>query len=95
MDRLRLNYLENANLVLDIGLTYTKVGFAKDAMPSYVFQTPLSFIQALHNTSDISIFTYQVPQHNSTAIRENLSKLNNTTFVDALRFSNERLYNEI
>ena len=58
MDRLRLNYLENAHLVLDIGLTYTKVGFAKDAMPSYVFQTPLSFIHALHNSADASIFTY-------------------------------------
>jgi actin-related protein len=60
MDRLRLNYLENAHLVLDIGLTYTKVGFAKDAMPMYVFQTPLSFVQALHNSSEISIYTYQV-----------------------------------
>ena len=95
MDRLRLNYLENAHLVLDIGLTYTKCGFAKDSMPMHIFQTPLSFVQALHSSADQSIYTYQVPQHNSTGIRENVSKLNTTSFVDALRLEQGRLHNEI
>ena len=95
MDRLRLNYLENAHLVLDVGLTYTKCGFAKDSMPMHIFQTPLSFVQALHNSADQSVYTYQVPQHNSTSVRENVSKLNTTSFVDALRLEQGRLHNEI
>jgi len=37
MDRLRLNYLDNAHLVIDIGLTYTKVGFSKESMPQHIF----------------------------------------------------------
>ena len=58
MDRLRLNYLEKAHLVLDIGFTYTKVGFAKDSLPLYIFQTPLSMIHALHNKNETAIYTF-------------------------------------
>ena len=36
MDRLRLNSLENINIVIDIGLTYTKIGFSKDSLPLYI-----------------------------------------------------------
>lgn len=49
VDRLLKNFYENGHLVLDIGLTYTKCGFAKESMPMHVFQTPLSMIHALHN----------------------------------------------
>lgn len=58
MDRLRLNVHDNAHLVLDIGLTYTKVGYSKDSMPMHIFQTPLSMIQALHNSQEQNNFTY-------------------------------------
>jgi actin-related protein len=51
MDRLRLNYLDNAHLVIDIGLTYTKVGLSKESMPQHIFQTPLSMIHALHDSN--------------------------------------------
>lgn len=95
VDRLRLNYLENAHLVLDVGLTYTKVGFAKESMPLHVFQTPLSMIHALHNPHEHFIYTYQVAQYQSTGIRENLSKLSFNSFPMAFNYHPERLHNEI
>ena len=52
-------------------------------------------VQALHNSAEQNVYTYQVPQHNSTSVRENVSKLNTTTFVDALRIEKDRLHNEI
>jgi len=95
MDRLRLQYLENAHLVLDVGLTYTKIGFAKESMPLHIFQTPLSMVQALHNQHEQYIYTYQVPQHYSKSTRENLSKLNASTFPDLFRLEDKRLQNEV
>jgi actin-related protein len=95
MDRLRLNYLENAHLVLDVGLTYTKCGFSKESMPLHVFQTPLSMVHALHNPHEQFIYTYQVAQHSSTSIRENLSKVKFDTFPSAFNFEDNRLNNEV
>ena len=37
MDRMRLNYMENAHLVIDVGLVLTKVGFSKESMPQHIF----------------------------------------------------------
>ena len=95
MERLRLNYSETAHLVLDVGLTYTKCGFSKESMPVHIFQSPLSMIQALHNSHEQFIYTYQGAQHQSRSIRENLSKLNTTSFPDAFRLEEERLHNEV
>ena len=95
MDRIRLNYLENNNLVLDIGLTYTKVGYSKDSMPLHIFQTPLSMIHALHNSSEQYVYTYQAARQHTRSIRENLSKLNTTSFVEAFRIEQDRLHLEI
>lgn len=36
-----------------------------------------------------------MPQHTSVAVRENLSKLNTTTFVNALRLETDRIHNEV
>ena len=52
MDRLRLNSQENAIIVIDIGLTYTKIGYTKESMPLHIVQTPLSMIHALHNSHE-------------------------------------------
>ena len=64
-------------------------------MPLHVFQTPLSFIHALHNPHEQWIYTYQVAQHQSTGIRENLSKLSFNSFPMSLNHHPDRLYNEI
>tara|TARA_B110000305_G_C19283105_1_gene560291 strand:+ start:48 stop:476 length:429 start_codon:yes stop_codon:yes gene_type:complete len=95
-NRLRLNYLENAHLVLDIGLTYTKCGFAKESMPLHIIQTPLSMIGSLHNAHENFIYTYQVPQHQSDdSIRENLSKFKMSSFPEVFDLEPERLQKEI
>ena len=91
MDRIRLNYLENQHIILDIGLTYTKVGFSNNSMPIQIFQTPLSMIQTLHNSSEQHIYTYQAARLGLKSVRENLSKQNTTTFVEAFRVDEERL----
>ena len=36
MDRLWLNSQENANIVIDVGLTYTKIGYSKESMPLHI-----------------------------------------------------------
>ena len=56
-DRLRLNFLENAHIVLDVGLTYTKIGY-NQRTDLEIIQTPLSMIHCLHNTAEWSNYTY-------------------------------------
>jgi hypothetical protein len=41
---LKLDSLDNRHIVLDIGLTYTKCGYAKDAVPLHIVPTPLSLV---------------------------------------------------
>ena len=81
--------------MLDVGLTYTKCGFVKDSLPLHVIQTPLSMIQALHNSHETYIYTYQTQQQNSKSIRENLSQLKSDSFPKAFRHEQDRLENEI
>jgi hypothetical protein len=38
---LRLNTLDERHVILDIGLVYSKVGFAKDPTPMHIIPTPL------------------------------------------------------
>lgn len=92
---MRLNFLEKSHIVIDVGLSYTKAGFVKDSLPMQIFQTPLSMITALHNQHEKWNYTYQVSQHRSKSIRENLSKLNSDSFAAAFRFDEERLRNEV
>jgi hypothetical protein len=64
-------------------------------MPLHVFQTPLSMVHALHNPHEQFIYTYQVAQHKSNSIRENLSKLKFDTFPQAFNFEATRMNNEV
>jgi actin-related protein len=92
---MRLNYTENAHLVLDVGLVLTKVGFSKESMPQHIFQTPLSTIQSPHNQYDQFIYTYQSQTYFSTSIRENLSKLKLASFAEAFSMDRHRLHLEV
>ena len=38
------------HIILDIGLSHTKVGFAKDSVPKHIVQTPLNMILNIRNT---------------------------------------------
>lgn len=42
---LKLDSLDNKHIVLDIGLAYTKCGFAKDPLPMHIVPTPLPLIE--------------------------------------------------
>ena len=95
MAELRLNYLEKGHIVIDVGLTYTKIGFVKESMPLHIIQTPLSMVQQLHNSNEAQIFTYQSQSLNQKGIRENLSKLAADSFVNIFRHDEDRLENEI
>mmetsp|Transcript_31374 Transcript_31374/g.22736 ORF Transcript_31374/g.22736 Transcript_31374/m.22736 type:complete len:151 (+) Transcript_31374:10-462(+) len=44
---LRLTSLDNNHIVLDIGLTYTKCGFAQSSMPMHIVPTPFKAITKL------------------------------------------------
>ena len=51
--------LDEAHVILDIGLSLTKCGFAKDAVPKHVFPTPLSMVKHLRcgiSTANASTF---------------------------------------
>ena len=39
--------IDEAHIILDIGLSHTKCGFAKDAIPKHVLPTPLSMVKAM------------------------------------------------
>jgi len=42
--RLILSSIDNNHVILDIGLTHTKCGFAKDATPMHIVPTPLRLV---------------------------------------------------
>lgn len=42
---LKLDSLDNKHIVLDIGLAYTKCGFAKDPLPMHIVPTPLLLVE--------------------------------------------------
>jgi hypothetical protein len=52
-------------------------------------------VHALHNTSEWANYTYQYAKYHTKSIRENLSKLNTTSFVEAFRVDQTRLHNEV
>ena len=42
--------LDDVYVILDIGLTYTKCGFAKDSLPKHIVPTPLSMVDEMRNS---------------------------------------------
>jgi hypothetical protein len=54
---LKLDSLDNRHIILDVGLTFTKCGFAKDSLPSQVIPTPFSLVQKLRdNVTEVRKF---------------------------------------
>lgn len=41
---LKLDSLDNRHIIIDVGLTYTKCGFAKDSVPMHIIATPLALV---------------------------------------------------
>ena len=53
--KLILSSLDNNHVIIDLGLTHTKVGFAKDPTPMHIVPTPLPLVQAVRdNLTDVS-----------------------------------------
>ena len=46
---LKLDSIDEIHVIIDMGLTYTKVGFAKDALPKHIIPTPLSMVNHLRS----------------------------------------------
>ena len=54
---LTLSTLDNKHVIIDVGMTYTKCGFAKDAVPMHIIPTPLPLVQTLRESLDtVSMF---------------------------------------
>ena len=47
---LNLNSLDEVHIILDIGLSHAKVGFAKDPVPKHIIPTPLSMVDELRDS---------------------------------------------
>ena len=41
---LKLDSLDNRHIIIDVGLTYTKFGFAKDPLPMHIVPTPITLV---------------------------------------------------
>lgn len=46
---LKLDSLDTRHIILDVGLTYTKCGFAKDQLPLQIIPTPLALVTQLRD----------------------------------------------
>ncbi len=44
---MNIGVLETKNIIIDVGMTYVKCGFAKDSVPMHIVPTPLPLLQAL------------------------------------------------
>ena len=52
---LKLDSLDNRHIIIDVGLTYTKCGFAKDPLPMHIVPTPITLVQAVReNLTEVS-----------------------------------------
>ena len=52
---LHLDSLDNRHIILDVGLLYTKCGFAKDPTPMHIIPTPSDLVQNIReNLKDVS-----------------------------------------
>ena len=52
----RLTSLDEKHIILDIGLTHTKCGFNKEALPMHIVPTPLRLVQQVRdNIVDVSL----------------------------------------
>ena len=51
--------VDEAHIIMDIGLSHTKIGFAKDPVPKHLIPTPLSMVKAMRagiSSTDTSTF---------------------------------------
>lgn len=52
---LKLNSLDDKHIVIDIGLTYTKCGYAKESCPQHIIPTQIPLLQILRdNLTEVS-----------------------------------------
>ena len=52
---LKLDSLDTRHIIIDVGLTFTKCGFAKDQLPLQIIPTPLSLVIYLRdNVTEVS-----------------------------------------
>jgi hypothetical protein len=52
---LKLDSLDTRHIIIDVGLTFTKCGFAKDQLPFQIIPTPLSLVAQLRdNVTEVS-----------------------------------------
>lgn len=56
---LKLTSLDDDHIVIDMGLSHTKCGLAKDCVPRFIVPTPLSMIEYLRNhISDLNTSSF-------------------------------------
>lgn len=56
---LKLDSLDNRHIIIDIGLTYTKCGFAKDPTPMHIVPTPFALVANIReNLSETKTGTF-------------------------------------
>lgn len=57
---LKLDSLDTRHIILDVGLTYTKCGFAKDQLPLQIIPTPLALVTQLRD--NVTEVGKQIPE---------------------------------
>lgn len=53
---MNIGVLETKNIIIDVGMTYVKCGFAKDSVPMHIVPTPLPLLQALREDLNSVIY---------------------------------------
>ena len=88
---MNIGVLETKNIIIDVGMTYVKCGFAKDSVPMHIVPTPLPLLQALREDLNsvsyvgnkaskefnIIFFAYSILHHHS---RQFLMIASNSTY---------------